>query len=283
MARRRDRVVVLNPVGLIGQPVWIDGERHTVVGLESMHELPSDLRRTITTSLQVHDRSGAVAYLRTYRTGEMRLVHPHLDREEPVRHAVFRPEASQTTVRSRQWVRAIDEYGFSPETVGLGRLVELRVRSPAGESIRVKPTGARWLAWKPDSHDLVVLHPALPAVRGLPSEGFRKRHVRFHAAPPAAARIMDWPKPDGQTRPLGLVEAVIYDASGIDSPSKGRHQWIHHFGDRGSHHHHHGSAPADPGHFPERVMPHLDVDQSGNLFIVRRPGNRYRVGDWIRG
>jgi hypothetical protein len=73
---------------------------------------------------------------------------------------------------------------------------------------------------------------------------------------------------------------VAYIASGIRSPSKGTGPWVHRFGDRGEGGH--GRTSMDvPSTFSEQLMPRLDQDQAGNLFIARRSANAYTVNEWI--
>lgn len=83
-------------------------------------------------------------------------------------------------------------------------------------------------------------------------------------------------------RTLGLIESVTYVAEGIRSPSKRHHFWLHQFGDRGERGH--GTILSDkPRRYADRHLPRLEVDAAGSLFIVRRPGNTYRVDEWIIG
>lgn len=92
---------------------------------------------------------------------------------------------------------------------------------------------------------------------------------------------MEWPATRGAVNTLGLIEAVTYSATGIQSPSKGSHHWIHHFGDRGECGH--GPTSAQAASYAERFMPSMNVDAAGNLFVVRRTSNHFTVKDWIIG
>jgi hypothetical protein len=127
----------------------------------------------------------------------------------------------------------------------------------------------------------VVLQPGHGVERS-PSRRAAERHRLFHGALPRCARQMEWPTPDGTLRTLGLIESVTYVATGIGSPIKGAHRWVHQFGDRGELGHgvtRKQSASA----YSERLMPELRTDSAGNLFVVRRSSNRYTVRDWIIG
>ena len=168
-----------------------------------------------------------------------------------------------------------------PTMIGLGRLVDMVIRDAQGQRKRVTPNNELWLAWKSDTRDLVILRPGHGS-DVVAKHRASQRHKAFHGAAPTQARSMEWPAPNGKIQSLGLVESVTYTATGIRSPSKGPHHWVHHFGDRGEHGH--GTAkPHAVSHYPERSMPRLDVDQAGHLYIIRRTGNRFTVRDWIIG
>jgi hypothetical protein len=159
-----------------------------------------------------------------------------------------------------------------PTVIGLGRLVDFIIRDAQGKRLRVTPADERWLAWKPDTRDLVVLRPG-HGEGMLANRGAARRHQRFHGAAPEQVRPMEWPTPHGALRSIAVVESVTYTASGIRSPSKNPHRWIHQFGDRGERGH--GTTKTKtPNTFAERLRPRLDVDEVGNRFTVR---------DWIIG
>ena len=121
-----------------------------------------------------------------------------------------------------------------PTMIGLGRLVDMVIRDAQGQRKRVTPNNELWLAWKSDTRDLVILRPGHG--NGVAAKHrASQRHKTFHGAAPTQARSMEWPAPNGKIQSLGLVESVTYSATGIRSPSKGQHHWVHHFGDRGEH------------------------------------------------
>ncbi len=166
-----------------------------------------------------------------------------------------------------------------PTLVGLGRLLALVVRRADGSRARVLPQGERWLAWKEDRQELVVLVPA--GGPSSPASGaVAVRHRTFHGKDPVTASPMTWPSPRGKRITLGLLESVTYDSTGIDSPSKGEARWIHQFGDRGERGHSQTRADA-PSPYPDALLPRLDADADGNLRILRRTTNTYTVKDWI--
>lgn len=171
--------------------------------------------------------------------------------------------------------------GNIPTMIGLGRLVDMVIRGAKGQRQRVTPSSELWLAWKSGTRDLVILRPG-HGKSAVAKRGASERHKTFHGAVPTQTRSMEWPTPSGNVQSLGLIESVTYVATGIRSPSKGLHHWVHHFGDRGEHGH--GTAqPHALSHYPERCMPRLDVDQAGHWYVIRQPGNRFTVRDWILG
>lgn len=184
-------------------------------------------------------------------------------------------------------VAALTAQGFAvtatlPTTIGLGRLVDLIIRDAHGQRLRVTPHGEQWLAWKPDTRDLVVLRPET-GERSAIKQRDARRHHRFHGAAPEQARPMEWPASRGAVRTLGLIESVTYVATGIRSPSKSRHHWIHQFGDDGSLGHGLVNHRRRNRSYSERFLPALATDDGRNLFVVRRPGNEFTVRDWIIG
>ena len=168
-----------------------------------------------------------------------------------------------------------------PTMIGLGRLVDLVIRDAQGQRKRVTPNNELWLAWKSDSRDLVILRPG-HGNGAAAKRSESRRHKMFHGAEPTQTRSMEWPTPSGKMQSLGLIESVTYSATGIRSPSKGQHHWVHHFGDRGEHGH--GTTrPQALSPYPERCMPRLDVDEAGHLYVIRRAGNHFTARDWIIG
>jgi hypothetical protein len=163
--------------------------------------------------------------------------------------------------------------------IGLGRLVDFIIRDAQGRRLRVTPTDERWLAWRADTRDLLVLKPGRAVDCALHPHA-ALRHRVFHGADPQSVREMDWPTSRGNRRELGLIESVTYTAVGIHSPSKGSHLWIHHFGDGGERQH----GPIEPGRSMRRdqkLLPFLESDRFGSLFVVRQRSNKYFVNEWI--
>jgi hypothetical protein len=149
----------------------------------------------------------------------------------------------------------------------LGRVVNVELDNGS----LVTPSRKLILAWGNRK-----LHLCIPA-KGNPgslSSNVRDMHRKFHGADPGRAIVADCPTPKGGTKTLGLIKAITYQATGINSPAKKRHNWRHLFGDTG----HEGRES-----HPKSLMPAMVQDAAGNVFIRRRAGNKYTVGVYDDG
>lgn len=159
-----------------------------------------------------------------------------------------------------------------PALTGLGTLVNLEIIQPGGRSAKTLRTPGRWLAWDGQAFHICRI---AGGTRPLTDSATIRRHRQFHGQPPAGGRVVDRPAPVGALRQIGLLKALTYRVpSHVRSPEKNPYLWHHAFGDTG----HKGGD-----HYPEKVMPALMRDANGNLFIKRRPGNIFRVDQWLRG
>lgn len=112
------------------------------------------------------------------------------------------------------------------------------------------------------------------------SASVRKRHREFHERDARAAVLYDLPDAVGAKQQAGLIESLTYVVPpSVDSPSKQGYRWVHAFGDHGESGH--GPMNGEPKKYPTSLMPALDVDRHDNLFVRRRPGNKYDVTTWI--
>jgi hypothetical protein len=166
----------------------------------------------------------------------------------------------------------------------MGRLRALRVRAN-GRERTIRPSGS-FLGWLPAGRKLVVVKKAkgqkvLTNVR-MPASTVGKIqgvHRKFHGVSPQKFNTYVWPDAVGKLTPVGLIVSLIYDIPpGLRSPGKVRYQWNHEFGDHGERGH---GRVSGQGNYPEKLMPLLVKDQKGNLFIKRRPGNKFYVTDWL--
>lgn len=160
----------------------------------------------------------------------------------------------------------------------LGHLVSMEVRQ--GKRTGTVRGGSRYVGWIPSTKTLCLLHRTNQTTTRNPiSSGVLSLHRRFHNADAQRATTFEWPDPTGTKRTLGRIVSLTYKIpKGMKSPEKGRYLWKHEFGDHGER----GHGPVrGSGHYPEKFMPLLQVDQADNLFIKRMPGNRYYVTDWL--
>ena len=154
----------------------------------------------------------------------------------------------------------------------IGRLIKLELVEPDSDKVATLRLKGKWLA--SNGRDLYICTVKGNTTAKLPA-GIRKKHTKFHDAPPKGQPFIgDCPTKSGPTKVLGLIKALVYTVPRkINSPEKNPYLWHHAFGDTG----HEGKE------YPKRVMPALLKDAKGNLFFKRRPGNIYRVDQWLRG
>lgn len=155
----------------------------------------------------------------------------------------------------------------------IGQLRDLELYDPrSGRTTHLKPKG-KWLAWDGKQFQICNVQGQVNAT--LPSKVVAK-HRKFHAANPKGQPFLGSMPDRGPTvRDVGLLKSLVYYVpSKIRSPGKNKYLWHHAFGDTG----HKGGDS-----YPIKVMPMLQRDSAGNLFIKRRAGNIFRVDTWLRG
>ncbi len=163
--------------------------------------------------------------------------------------------------------------------VDLGVLESMELED--GRQVRLP---GRHLAWMPAQRALAITRKVSARPGRLSTEA-RKVHRQFHASEPQRAVAFEWPDQRGKLRVLGLMRKITYIVpKNIRSPDKRQPdgmpiRWVHAFGDHGESGH--GPVGGREKVYPQRLMPALCQDQAGNLFIKRRPGNRFNVTDWI--
>jgi hypothetical protein len=164
-----------------------------------------------------------------------------------------------------------------PALVGIGQLVDLDFASLAAPAAvhRVRFPASKWLAWRgdPDTGTLCIVS-MLRRRGGTVSQRAADLHREFHNADITDLADVAWHPPvKGTLTPVGLCHAVRYRIpSGMVSDKTGS-DWRHTFGE------------SDPGvirHDP-RYKPWISRDASGAIYIVRRPGNDFRISDWLYG
>lgn len=165
---------------------------------------------------------------------------------------------------------------MTTSAVGLGTIDNLVYRDERGDH-KIRPRNL-WLAWHPRGKALLLCKKVRGRGRGL-SADVRRAHHRFHEAGTRSTMAARWPEPQGKLQAFGLLRELTYKVPRkILSPGKTRYLWRHQFGDHGQHGHQAGNVDV---RYSTRFMPYLAKDAAGNLYIVRRPGNKYYVRKWI--
>jgi hypothetical protein len=158
--------------------------------------------------------------------------------------------------------------------LGIGLLLGLELKDPDTGRIWKVATPKRWLAWDVSKKSFWIVKPLKDAEAPLPSSVV-KAHKRFHNASPTrvlACEATDNPK--RKMRFVGLLRGLAYHVpKTVISPSKKMYVWNHAMGDTG----HRGGDD-----YPEKLMPAVYFD-GRDYRIIRRPGNIFRVTDWLRG
>ena len=162
----------------------------------------------------------------------------------------------------------------------IGRLKRLEVIEP--ETGKRGVLGARQLSgmilcWDQSKKDFVIARGARRSrvdLGAIPTT-LHRQHQVFHGAGARSVIEAEIPDRSGSLKKLALIDALVYEVPNrVKSPSKNGALWHHKFGDTKH------SGNSDKG---TKVMPWLCRDNSGWLYIRRRPGNIYTVNDWLRG
>ncbi len=135
-----------------------------------------------------------------------------------------------------------------------------------------------YLAWMPSTKALAIVSKA-HGRPGVLSSAARRIHKLFHNTDPSASATYDWPERTGAERRVGLIRSLTYVVPPkIRSPEKQGYRWVHAFGDHGESGH--GPLRGEK-QYSDSLKPMLLENARGDLFIQRRPGNKYDVTKWI--
>lgn len=160
----------------------------------------------------------------------------------------------------------------------IGKLDDLVVEGSGGHGRKVNTKGLH-LAWIPSRNNFAIVKPSR-AKPGQIDQSTRDVHAKFHAAAPSKAVAYNWPDQVGSLREVGLIRSLTYVVpTSVRSPTKHGCRWVHAFGDHGEEGH--GPMRGGVKVYPDTLKPMLLADEAGNLFVRRRPGNKYTVTDWI--
>lgn len=155
----------------------------------------------------------------------------------------------------------------------LSELVLLDGRKLGGSQLK-----GMYLAWLPRTNNFAAVYKVNRQPGRVTQEAI-DRHRKFHGAAPRKLATFEWPDRVGQVHEIGLLKSLTYIIPpDVESPEKANTQWYHLFGDHGELGH--GPVRGEKK-YPTRFMPMMCEDDAGNLTIKRRPGNNYRVTDWI--
>lgn len=161
----------------------------------------------------------------------------------------------------------------------LGKLVNMEVFDPDTGKTKKLRLANKWVASDSGGRTLhFCTVKRKNSKRRIPA-ATAKAHRKFHGKNgDDNAWEGDCPKPNGKLRQVGLVKAITYRVpEDIESPEKNPYHWHHAFGDTG---HENGERRTD---YPAKFYPALMRDARGNYFLKRRPGNIFKVTDWIIG
>jgi hypothetical protein len=192
------------------------------------------------------------------------------------RHKRWRGERVPETHRGR---RMSKESGLI-----LGHLVALVLRK-GNREFHVSASKLRgwFVGWVPTaSKDFVLVRAIRGGARPGPLSAKAVKVFRqFHGHAPRQATVYDRPDPVGGLHEAALIKSLTYVVpEWIHSPEKRGVKWVHAFGDHGEE----GHGPVDTRGekvYPTKLMPMLLEDRAGNIYVKRRPGNRYDVTKWI--
>jgi hypothetical protein len=162
----------------------------------------------------------------------------------------------------------------------LGLLTELVVVG-SGSDKCLGPFDLRgwYLAWMPKTRDLAIVRKtSRPANMSQVGSQALNTFKRFHKSASKRAAVFEWPERSG-LRQVGRLRSLTYVVPNtIRSPEKNGTRWIHAFGDHGESGH---GEFTGTKMYPTRLMPMLSEGSDGSLHILRQPGNKYNVTEWI--
>lgn len=158
--------------------------------------------------------------------------------------------------------------------VTVGRLVNVEIYDPKTKRTTKRSFRGKWICTSAGGRDLLICRVTGKSNKKL-NPKVVARHKRFHNEPPKGSWVGELLEPKGKLRQVGLLKALTYSVPGskIRSPEKNPYHWHHAFGDTG----HKG------GSYPPKYFPAVYEDEQGQLFFKRRPGNIFKITDWIRG
>jgi hypothetical protein len=154
-------------------------------------------------------------------------------------------------------------------------VVDVKGKTLEANSARLK---GLFLAWMPGDNALAIVRKTNGRPGRLSAQAM-KIHREFHDVPPQRATAFDRPRRDSSCKKVGLIRSLTYRIpAGLKSPQKSQAIWVHKFGDHGEEGH--GPLRGEK-QYSDSLKPYLLENSKGDLFIQRRPGNKYDVTKWI--
>jgi len=159
---------------------------------------------------------------------------------------------------------------MSRPLVGLGRAVGLEFQRLGRSRVEKVSFPAYWWAWDGSATGgNIRLVKAIRPTATVAS----KMHTKFHDAPPTGALVVNAEPMGAPLTVVGRAISFTYDAEKLDS-NKSDARYCHHFG---------AFTHDDRPPFPEHYWPDVVVDRSGQLMLKRKPGNAFKLEDWVIG
>lgn len=156
--------------------------------------------------------------------------------------------------------------------VALGKAYELtyvRDGRSTEETIRIP---GWWWAWTGDADNGSILLVKPVGFGGSVSDRAQQMHAEFHGDISGRQIKVEAPALSNAKR-AGLVVALAYDARGFSTIKRDK-PYRHHFG---------AETEDEVPPFPQKYWPILGITADGGICIKRRPGNSFRLADWVIG
>jgi hypothetical protein len=163
--------------------------------------------------------------------------------------------------------------------VGLGQAYGLRFRPLKGDDLGrervVSFAKTWWWAWDgaADTGRILLVKTLDVAQPARPLAPFIALHRTFHGEEPTSFIRVDGWAPAKPITIIGRAVSLTYDARSF-SGTKGDVPYQHYFG---------AFTHADRPPFDSEYWPDVAIDAGGNLALLRRPGNTFRLADWLEG
>lgn len=187
--------------------------------------------------------------------------------------------------RVKEWKRPVRAMRGEIQRKGksgvmLGHLVELVVVTPSGDrKMSESRLRGQFLSWIPSNRNFAIVRKTTKRAPASITARDRDIFSKFHKGKTRKVVIYEAPDRRGTLSKLGRLRSLTYvTPRDIPSPQKRNYRWVHAFGDHGESGH---GEHTETKTYPASLMPILAKDSAGNLFILRQPGNKYDVTEWI--